>query len=688
MILLTKVIFGCHVFGDEVVGERAEKIQEAIAVIKKYKKEKEKIIREGELNGEEVSTNLMLIARMRKLLIDVIDERLWSDIEFIYEGMKIDISILEDAADVRKKDYVLMLDAVRISSDAWKYIDNDLREDVGFRLDAYKDDKDKIIEVLKNAMQGSTLDETFFTSRIFPNFKPSTYAHSIKLLDQNIIMAIGEDETYNLIKYYGPLNENALNEIANRKDTFKKYLELRKRFETQPKLQALRTRNAINDFGKSVELIENIVDKELNEKQVCLLEMLLRDKESYPEIKTVQDLENYPKLRKEKYAQRIIEEDKSVVRELIMGLSNEEFENLSSSFSSNIEMTEALKAMYKDVDDEIKGKISEAFIGIKIVETVERILQENPEKGKEILTNFNEELAQEFEGNSYIANIRRRFSKIKDDVRRFFGEELSNALNVPEQEIEKEEIDGIQIMHLKGEKFKILVHAIDPFGYMEENKHLDKREDGKAHICTSLISDEFLERARGKVVVGYTKVNPNAFIQSSANDSYSYANKQDKLDIKADKLIFSQTTDSLLATTAGLVGVSVYNEVNLYRECEDENGNTVTMIPNYIVCFDAIDEKSKEEARLIAKSYGLEKPLPILLVHTDRYASQIKDFKEASKKNIGLTQFASDKEVLQNTRARDMLESAAEIASHEEILEAAMEIVNATEISNNTEIGE
>jgi len=548
-------------------------------------------------------------------------------------------------------------------------------------------------ELIKNILQESGICENLDVDTVakYMNKLNTTILDGRNLLTEEAVDLLGEQEHYELFKYIvipGDGDKLDITEALENPEKFKGYLQLRDNYKDK-KLAVQNLANGIEEYSKHYELINSIMDEqEISLEQLAVLEQLTKD-EPYEEIKTKEDLEKFPQLRKERYERLIENNSKEAAYEMLLGMSAKDYKKVEDTFSKDKRLSVELEGMFEKIPAEEQERIAEIISMLKVVELIEDMPEE---QRKETLQSFNDDLAKEFEDGSRIAGIRDGMAGLRQDMRKLFGKELSQSLDVEINEETKKEIiheegkEDIEVVHMEGEEFKILIHAVDAYG--SGNGHFENREIGNQYICTSLITDKFMGRAGGRPIVGFTNFGEEALIQEGSQDIYSYGEegKKNNIDIGAYRGTGFRKSDDLVKET--VKKGSRYNEVNLWREYMREDGQTEVLIPSYIVCFDEIDELSKQEARLIAEKFGLDKPLPILVINTEKYKDRIEEYakevreeaKEEAKEEI--QQQVVEEKIEGKTlseRVEEIMQIAEEKAEPGEIAKVQLEMINAQE---------
>lgn len=155
--------------------------------------------------------------------------------------------------------------------------------------------------------------------------------------------------------------------------------------------------------------------------------------------------------------------------------------------------------------------------------------------------------------------------------------------------------DGINIIDFSGQPFSMLIHAVYHRSEKSIEETIAKRfEKFNGSISSSLISDQYIHfyQTNQLVFLGYNSLNPNQIASAKPKDSGTINKYQkENTTINLPQQIYNENGSS-------------YNEAVV-------NTQDGMQTPNYILCFNDIDELSKKTA----KKYNL----PIYLIHTHCY---------------------------------------------------------------------
>jgi len=497
--------------------------------------------------------------------------------------------------------------------------------------------------------------------KILSAFGVSTFnKENRSLLTDRGIKFFGEEMVYSLFKYYifGGDRIN-IDKLLETPKLFEEYKDFRKTFVLGRQMEVMDIRAAIGEFIQYTDLIEECLHSQLNDEELKMLQGALKEK--VVDIGNKEELRDFPQKRRESIERMIETSPEDAITYLFAGMGAREYDRNVRDYIGNAQINSTIETF----SDE-----GAALSIIKAMnEFVNLVRAMEPEKRKEVLKIYNEELANEFtEQGSWVANGRDAFEDIEVRMRKLYGQELSSALRKRTLPMPNVEEDGVQIIRLMGEEFKLLIHGIDAFG--KGSGKFEKREVGMAYLCTSLISDQHLKRAKAGRYYGFQNIGGNALIEESTNDMHSYAKDENSLEVTSFRGNRFLTTDKMLENTDD----GRYNEVVLWREYLGEDGKMYDVFPDYIVCFDNISQADREEAKRIDK--------PIVLIDTRAYERKQKPEKSMARGSISET-FEKYGETKVNMMK--ILRNASERCSALSQQEAIEKIVNEMELQLNVD---
>jgi len=427
----------------------------------------------------------------------------------------------------------------------------------------------------------------------------------IELLTKECEQSLGKENVYNLIKYYVYAGEKIeIGKILESPEVYKFYEEFRKRLFKEKQMKVMDVRDSIVEFNDNTNLIKECTEAELNLQEEELLKAVLKEKNV--EIESKEDLSNFPQKRQEKIEEMINKDSENALIYLLTGMTQKEYDEKLKLYINDKQINSTINDF-----DELDSDLS---IIKAVNEFIELIRAMEEDKRKDTLKTYNKELANEFsESGSMIASVRSVFEDIDIKLRRTYGKELSESLTeykLPDAKFDEKDRE-VEIIELKGEEFKLLIHGIDAYG--EGTGKFEKRAVGKSYICTSLISDKKLDRAEAKRYYGFRNIGSNALIQQGKSDIDSYAQNTNSLEVSA---LYGVEFDIADDFNEG----EDYNEIDLWREYLGDDGKMRDIWPEYIVCFNNVTQEDKEEAKHLG--------IPIVLINEKAYEKNIKKNKE------------------------------------------------------------
>jgi len=544
------------------------------------------------------------------------------------------------------------------------YVFNDaFGRDIKLNLMEFIDEPQFSLEAIEKNIFALPADNLTFSLEIFEKYG----LHAFKNIEDDMfskkaIEILGKDNVELLIKYYKVAGKNVgLKDVLNHEESFEQYSQLRKTLFSQGQLEALDLYNTINEFSRNYELISNCMKEELSDEEKQLLSIVVKESivttkgqeddintlfgkymnlymnspDSYEKpikirqeisqmseeaakhflfqkisgekvgILTKEDLKDYPQIRQNEIAKL---QDKDQITYLLTGMKWSEYQRKVEQFLTNDKIDEALSAL--DAEN------ASALKNIKAVnEMIDLILGMEPEKRKEALNKINAELVNEFtEHGSEIANMRKQFRDIDVQIRKIYGKELSDTLlkvEMPASTFDEEK--GVDIIKLEGQDFKLLIHGVD--AYTKSTGKFEERNVGKSFICTSLISEKTLLRAKAGCYYGFSNIGSNALIMSGNDDINSYADSANSLEVKANGNAEFNTSTQIIDKS---IENGTYSEIDLWREYIGDDGKIKKVTPDYIISFSSkgISENDIKEAKRLG--------IPIVLIDEEKYMQKNK----------------------------------------------------------------
>ena len=536
--------------------------------------------------------------------------------------------------------------------------------------------------------------------RCFQNFgiTPFNISSNMGIMSNDFVEIVGVDLAYSFVKYILDGESDKIipiDKIIKEPQLFKQFIDFREKSMQHGKQKTLELDKFMEEYGRCQGLFAEFSMMENDDVQNSIMQAIITDGihnsvegmifDNNGELLQVRrelindasEIMQYPIKRKEYFEQKINSNSIDTEYEIILGINREEYVNLKSKFigldNTEASLSKIFEEIMSKMPAENRGNIANMIAGIKLIEKYENTMDE--EVRKKFLLACNDELSQQFEGlGSKISKIRESASFVEEDLRRYFGKELSESLYFPLDVEETERVSGVQVIHMKGEDFQCLIHAVDAYG--SGSGHYEKRETGNSYLCTSLISSKFMGRADGKPIVAFSTMPSQSFIQEGPTDvGVRQMMGKNHFNYRASGIRYMPSQELLEETVFNNAKHGVkYDEVDWYREYYNEDGSIGYLIPDAILCFNEIDEASIEEAKHIQEIFGLDKPLPIRVIHEEYYREKIEEFKRQVIAKYEQREEAKDETL--SKKVEKMLEEMLQYASPEvtnSVLQAIIE---------------
>ena len=469
----------------------------------------------------------------------------------------------------------------------------------------YKKDADKLDEEHKQLFNEifSSSDVKALADKIMQSLGVNTLINpnTIQLISEKGLATFGEESLYLLFKH-GVYTDtiNSISRALENDVLFKKFLEYRKENVQQNSVEIANLQNAIVEFEEKFELIEDCMNEELTEEENAVFITALSDKKV--KVKSKNELSEYAEKRTE-HIETLLETDvESAIVYMLTGLDKEEFESKKILYYSDAQLSVALK----DFSEDFKMQI---YLIKAATECVDWLIKISDKNKKKVLPILIKDLEQEFtKKGSVISQMRNSFKGFAEELKSFYGAELQESLAnsaLPEPKKEK----GVDVIRLEGEEFKILVHGLNAYG--KGAAQYANREVGATYVCTSLISNNNINRAKAKIYYGFKNIGENSLALAGSSDIFSYA-EENSLDIKAEHNVKFSKSDKILQESKE---VDEYNEIVLYRDAAT---------PDYIVAFSKITPREIKESKRLN--------IPVVLINEQIYEERIEsEIEEAAK---------------------------------------------------------
>lgn len=456
--------------------------------------------------------------------------------------------------------------------------------------------KQLFTEIFKSA------DIKNLSNKIMSNFNITTLINpnTIKLISEKGINVFGEDTVYDIFKYLAyegevPSFDKALDNV----EIFTKFKDLDNQKDVN---EILNIKYCLEDFNSHYGLIEECMKEDLTKEEESMLlsassnhEILIENKE---------DLKNYPAKRTEYIKDQKEKDAESALMYLLTGYDKTEYNNKLNYYFNDDQLSVSLD----DLSESLQSKILLIKSATTITDLIMRITPKNKEK---VFSTFLRDLEQEFSPQgSIVAKLRNSFTGFENEIKNFYGKELKESLaevNLPEPQKQK----GVDVINLQGEQFKLLVHGLNAYG--SGSAKYENREIGATYVCTSLISNNHLERAEASIYYGFKNISDNSLILEGSEDICSDG-EENSLKVEAYRSVRFLKTDKMIAESAEKEN---YNEIVLNRKGAS---------PDYIVAFGEISPRDIMESKRLN--------IPIVKINEKIYEEQIIKKEEEKTKNL------------------------------------------------------
>ncbi|MBQ9796044.1 MAG: hypothetical protein IJW36_03725 [Clostridia bacterium] len=533
---------------------------------------------------------------------------------------------------VNKETYLQFLVSIRDNLNSEQLVFLILNSEPKQQVEYYKEFQDKIEEIHKHILilslkekgvdvskledmnTGAQLTNEIreIVDKILQNFGlyVSINQNAVQLLSPQSIACMGEENVYQLFKYCVVTNTLPdTSKIMENPDLFNAYQQFRKENFPQDSLDVVNMKNTFIEFNKYYNLIANCLTIDLSDQEKQMLVSVLGDKNI--EISSKEELLNYPVKRSEYIDELMNTKVEDAIAYILTGKKWGEFSELSNLFHGESSLENALN----DFGDELQDEI---ILIMAMKEIMDLIKNESKETQKIILSNLKLSLEQEFSiQGSPIAEMRNVVPEFGSRLRTLYGKELQKSL-IDSQLPPAQKSKGVDVINLNGQDFKLLVHGLNAYGAGTAN--YEHNEVGKAYICTSLISHRNTARARAGIYYGFKNISSKSLALEASGDMSSYASNN-SLEITTKRpIVMFASTEKLLQEG---FQTQRYNEIVLYRDQVDEQGNIKPITPDYIVAFGKISAQDRAEAKRLN--------IPIVLINERKYRKQIEQQKKEQR---------------------------------------------------------
>lgn len=206
------------------------------------------------------------------------------------------------------------------------------------------------------------------------------------------------------------------------------------------------------------------------------------------------------------------------------------------------------------------------------------------------------------------SSLRKLYRNLEFEYKVYCCNDIANSLEKYENKSKRVRKTDVDVYSLTNQDFTLLIHRTNAFTNrsVDADVNFDKMsiEDGRAIISCSLITDLYLGKVMedeedGGVYFGFNSIKANDIVDMGTKDIFSSEIIGNKVPTSSYGNNFYDSENLILNT------FDQYNEVCIFRE-DQETG--VRLKPDYIVCFDRVNDYSKEIAK--------KRNIPIYFINT------------------------------------------------------------------------
>lgn len=446
--------------------------------------------------------------------------------------------------------------------------------------------------------------------------------HNIKqyinpnMLSENVIQLLDED----IMEFVSRYNEDT--------SSFGKIFEDKEKtnifMKTYKRLKNIKTYSE-EDAVKIAKFIEKADSKdfEANENLDLIIAIALseKSKEEFFETKT-----NNEENKFDKYVENLKEKAREEIHSPLLnriqaldaigkrffGITYDEMQNFVSKYATDVENLLNKYNQKEQLTEEEQNELKT----LKVLRNIKEILNINDKKA--LVETFEElDKLEEFEKIDFaLVNV------LDENIRRVYAKDYKEKLYELKEEDKSHQVDGIDVY--SPNEFNMLVHVVAAYGDFKliDKKHPEKSakqswnnvDNKQNHIlCTSYIGNSNMcyakppkkekRQEQAKVIFGFSNISKNAVLMAAPYDIGS-----DTTTMKSDSsyhLSSFRTAENMIRDTRW-----AHNEICVERRLENQKDTNIQ--PDYIVCFDEINEESKK----VAKDFGVS----IVLIDTKQVA--------------------------------------------------------------------
>lgn len=434
--------------------------------------------------------------------------------------------------------------------------------------------------------------------------------NSLEIFDERVLNNFSEEFVHDLISYNIRDFSAFLNIIKNEDELiiFKKYYGILSQVLGK---NVVTMQKAISEFYYNKELLENINDKELTEKeQMNLISVLCGEKNQF-DIRNIEQLDDFDEMANANLQQKITSgiDIKKVLFKNIFGISEEEAFEINSLFGLDI----------------VSGIMDEEEI--EIVKCLKTILEENNESKLKKLA----ELLVKQTGIRNPIALHSAISKIKAHnieflKARMLTKERLDQICIDKQEsgeIKKDNIDGIDIYYFEGLKLKEIGLGFITHASYNANGRDFMEYEGQAGLST--VSARLCMDEQSLLNNKNPNCDPNLIFAEVQEEDLVAFQESDAGVLHAPKLVKSRSTAGNSRIGMPHEFDNGYNELAFYRRTRNHNKRNQErkdgrIKPSYILVFNDNDkEASISDVPKSKLEYAKKYNIPIIVYKTERY---------------------------------------------------------------------
>ena len=453
--------------------------------------------------------------------------------------------------------------------------------------------------------------------------RPELNVHSINSLevfDSRIIGRYGEAFVHDCISYNLRDFSEFLDAIKDEKqsDNFYEYYETLcniygRNVETMQK--------AMSEYSYVRDIIENVKNKDLTEKQTMNLLNVFCTKRNEFNIRTIEELDNFDQIANDKMLREIGEINISdyntadIVKQIICSnlLGMEYTDNVSLNYGKSLE---TLTTLYDFGTDEIsKTQYSEEEK--KFMEILYFISKENdPKKLAEFAKN-----TTELPNLRNLVTINKVIDKVIENEIHELNDKLTSIEKIKEVCKEQEgkdnpqayyeEVDGLQVYHLNGMDYCMFSHDLGTLSYEDWLRY--EGQGGNSAICSRVVKGNMGD-TNDKYLFG--ELPKEGLITINGRD----ANTQHVSKRVRNYAWQAESIKNLTDIKEGANEIAFYRRQRSHANISSENvGGRIKPMAYGVSDISEIKENLKKIL--------IDNEIPIIIVHKDKYKAKETEFK-------------------------------------------------------------